>query len=83
MSSTQLSLDESMISFSGNHSGKVYMPRKPITNGFKMYAPADFKGHMLSFLPLFAKPKSSIRDIVFELIPKYIINKGYNFYMDR
>ena len=28
----QLSVDESMIPFSGDHSGSVYIPRKPIKN---------------------------------------------------
>jgi len=40
-SSSDLSLDESMISFKGRHKSKVYTPHKPILIGFKAYVLCD------------------------------------------
>ena len=83
ISEEKLSLDESMISFNGKHSGTVFMPRKPIKNGFKIYVLADYGSYVINFVPSFCFGESTtVRNIVFALVQDYA-NKGYHLFMDR
>ena len=78
----KLSLDESMVAFTGNHSGRVYIPRKPVKNGFKIFVLADSSGYAIKFFPSFIYDKYTVMDVVNDLLYDYI-GKGYHVYMDR
>lgn len=78
-----LSLDESMVGYKGKHSGKVYIPTKPIRNGFKIFVLSSFEGYVLKFIPSFLfGDKTTVEQIVFSLVSGYE-GKGYNLHMDR
>lgn len=78
-----LTIDESMISFTGRHSGLVYMPRKPIRNGFKVYVLADSEGYVLRFQPSFLyPPKTKVSAVVFDLMHDLYF-KAFHLFMDR
>ena len=82
-STTHLSIDESMIAYTEDNVDIVYMPRKPIKNGFKMFVLADFNGYVMNFFPSFIYSKNTLRDIVFQLLPENLKNEGYHLYMDK
>lgn len=83
ISEEKLSLDESMISFNGRHSGKIYMPRKPTKNGFKIYVLADHGSYVVNFEPSFCfEEGTTVRNLVLSLVQDYK-NKGYHLFMDR
>lgn len=78
-----LTIDESMINFSGRHAGVVHVPRKPIPNGFKVYVLSDSGGYVIKFKPSFLfPPKTPIRVIVMGLMQGYE-RKGFHLFIDR
>ena len=76
-------IDESMISFTGRSFGLVYMPRKPIQNGFKIYVLADAEGYVLRFQPSFLYKKTTkVSVVVFDLMNDLYL-KSYHLFIDR
>jgi len=84
ISTQNVSIDESVISFTGRHSGVVYMPRKPIKNGFKIYVLADYLSYVVNFIPsfCFSNKEHNVKNIVWNLVEDYGF-KGYHLFMDR
>ena len=89
----KLTIDESMIEFFGRHSGKVFMPNKPVKNGFKVYVLADYRGYVLKFIPSFwfkddeknanrPKKTNKTKEIVLSLVDGYE-GRGLHIFMDR
>jgi hypothetical protein len=80
--SSNLSLDESMISFKGRHKSKVYMPHKPIRIGFKAYVLCDSETGFLLGWKMHAKQEDpdTTKRIVLDLLSIYTRK---NVYMDR
>ena len=81
--STNLSIDEPMIAFSGEHCGTVYVPRKPIKNGFKMFVLADVTGYVIKFFPSFLRVKDTVQRIVFDLISDVLTPNNHHLFMDK
>ena len=81
--SVHLSVDESMIAFSGDHAGTIYLPRKPIKNGFKRYVLASSDSYVINFFPSFMTGKDTVIQIVFDLLSKVKIDEGTHLYMDK
>lgn len=79
-----LTIDESMVAFSGRHSGRVYMPRKPIRNGFKIYMLSDSQGYVLRLIPSFCfKGKDhTVEKVVLSLLEGYE-DQNFHVFMDR
>ncbi|CAK9292393.1 unnamed protein product [Gordionus sp. m RMFG-2023] len=44
-----LSVDEAMVIFKGFHSAKLYIPNKPVKQGFKLWSLADKNGYLSNF----------------------------------
>ena len=42
-------VDEMMVSFKGHHSAKMYMPKKPVKWGYKMWCRAGVSGYVYDF----------------------------------
>lgn len=79
---SKLTIDESMIAFTGIHKGKVHMPRKPVKDGFKMYVLTDYEGYAIKFFPSFGREDRSVRGIVFDLMQDFL-GKNYHVFMDK
>lgn len=87
--SQNLSVDESMVAFTGRSCMKQYMPLKPIKRGFKVWAMTDSAtGYLLSFDVYTGKKKSNKpelglgENVVLEL-SKYYTQKYYCLYFDN
>jgi len=75
-----LSIDESMIAFSGRHQAKVYMPTKPIRYGFKAYVLSEASTGFLLEWRMHDRSKSlTVAQIIDNLLESY---PNCNVYMD-
>ena len=72
----QLSLDEAMIRYKGHKSAakKIFMPTKPIRNGFKVYALCDaVSGFMVNFvLHITSEKKRTVLDIAMKVARPFL-----------
>jgi len=73
----KLVIDGSMVSYAGDHAGAVYMPRKPIKNGFKIYVLADYTGYAIKFFPAFDRDNDNVLSIVSDLLGENFLHKGF------
>ena len=80
---SKLVVDESMIAYNGDHPLAVYMPRKPIRNGFKMFVLSDSTGYVIRFFPSFGRVKDTTEKIVLELLQKDFLMNRFHVYFDK
>ena len=62
----------------------LFIPMKPIRNGFKIYVMSSSQGYILKFIPssFLFKEKTTVEEIVFSLTQGYK-GKGYHLFMDK
>ena len=83
-----LSVDESIILYTGLHRLKVYMPQKPNRYGFKAFVLSEAStGYMCNLIMNEGRLKGNTEEsftkrIVLEILKEYQ-DKGYRVYMDR
>jgi hypothetical protein len=77
-----LTLDETMIKFSGRSNFKVYMPLKPIKYGFKVFTVTPSEEPIVVNFSIFDGKRSNIREIVQNMMSPFL-NKGHHLYIDR
>ena len=77
----KVSIDETILAFTGKSTLKVYMKTKPHPNGVKLYMLVDQHGILLSFI-IYKKEKLSIYDIFKQLLDRYK-NRSLKIYADR
>jgi hypothetical protein len=86
--SQNLSVDESMVAFTGRSTMKEYMPLKPIQRGFKVWAMTDSATSYLVLIYILVKKKSNKpelglgENVVLEH-SKYYTHKFYCLYFDN
>lgn len=59
----QLSVDESMIPYFGNHSAKQFIRGKPIRFGYKMWCMTTSLGYLIQFDPYQGASKTAFKDV--------------------
>ena len=78
---TIVTVDETILAFTGKSSLKVYIMAKPHPNGIKLYTLVDKDGVLCAFI-IYEKTKISIYEIFSQLLGKFV-DKDHKVYADR
>ncbi|KAE9521818.1 hypothetical protein AGLY_017789 [Aphis glycines] len=82
-----VSIDESMVKFTGRNSNKQYMPKKPIKRGFKIWCLVDKHGYLWNFEIYTGKVGDSVENQlgarVVKQLSQPIQNKNHLLFFDN